>query len=735
MNKQQLRDQVLAYLTKRNRDGFKSRELRRIFRIAGEREFQDLRTILHDLVDNGTLRWTKQRGYHIAASSNKTQGTVKIDKRGNGIVTTPFGDVQVDSRSLHTAFNGDTVDVAVFAAKKKKKKDQNEVPPTGEVLSVITRAHTEFGGTLQKGNSQSFVLPDDPTVPRDFYVAPENLNGAENGDKVVVELIGWDDPYRNPVGKIVSTLGAAGDPFVELRSVIQKYRLPLAFPAAVEQEAAAIPLSIPAEERKKRLDLTNAVIVTIDPHDAKDFDDALSIEKLDGGSYRIGVHIADVSAYVKEGTALDEEAFRRGTSVYLANQVIPMLPERLSNNICSLVPHQDRLTYTVFMHVTENGRVRGAEFHRSVINSKRRFTYEEVETILDEKKGDFADELASLWKVAKTLRTKRMKNGSIDFESPEARFHYDAGGKPTDIYIKKRLKSHQLVEECMLLANQTVASHIASMEKQEGDHPFVYRIHDLPDRDKLKALEDFVRKFGYSFSLSQSSSSKELQQLLQKVEGTKEENLINEVALRSMAKAVYSTENIGHFGLAFTHYSHFTSPIRRYPDLLVHRLLWEYATGMSEKRRHRHAQDLPQQCRHCSEREKVAAEAERDSVKVMQVEYMRQHLGAEFEGIISGVIQYGVFVELNGLLVEGLLNVRDLNDDYYVFDEKQYALIGERNGRRLRLGDAITVKVASVSPERRQIDFTLVRDDEKHQKKGKGTTKPKTKGRPGKRTR
>lgn len=721
MKTDQFREQILAYLSKNRSEGFKSQQLRRRLGVATERDFQILREVLHTMVDNGELQWTKKRGYHITASTNRIQGVLKIDKRGSGVVTSDRGEIIIDKHSLGTAFNGDTVEIAVFGSIKSTKN--REEKSKGEVVKVLSRPHTKFGGTLQRSKSFYFVLPDDPTVHRDFYVAPEDLNGAESGDKVLVELIEWDDPFKNPEGRIVETLGAAGDPFAELRSVIQTYRLPTSFPKEVEREAEGILEEIPKEELRKRLDLRKETIFTIDPHDAKDFDDALSIEVLEGGSFRIGVHIADVSAYVTEGSILDQEAFARGTSVYLANQVIPMLPEKLSNGICSLVPNKDRLTYSVFMTVTEKGRVRKYDFARSVINSKRRFTYEEVETILDNRKGEYVDELLQIWNVAKILRKKRMKNGSIDFDSPEAKFTYDEKGKPDSIKIKKRLKSHQLVEECMLLANQTVATHISTMEKDGGTLPFVYRIHDLPDKEKIKTLEEFVRKFGYKLNVSQTSSSIELQKLLAEVKGTKEENLISEVALRSMAKAVYSTDNIGHFGLAFEYYSHFTSPIRRYPDLIVHRLLWDYTNGMNEKRKQSLKKELPGACKHCSDREKVAAEAERDSVKVMQVEYMQRHLGEEFDGIISGVIQYGMFIELNDLLVEGMIHVRDLNDDYYTFDEKQYALIGERKGKQFRLGDSIKVKVAKVTPERRQIDFVLTEADivedkrTKHKKK------------------
>lgn len=721
MDRSQIRAKLLAYFDKHPHDGFKSRELKKRLQITVDYEFEVLRDILHKMVDKGELAWSKKNGYHrVRKTAAGVTGIITITKQGTGTVSTEHdGEITVDKRSLGTAFNGDTVEVALFASKKKKQSEP--AGPEGEIIRVVKRAQTEFIGTLEKSQNFFFVLPVDQTIQRDIYVDAASLAGARPGEKVIVELIQWDDPHLNPEGKIISVLGKAGDPFVEIRSVIERFRLSPAFPKSVEQETAQIPEEIAAGEIARRLDLRTTTIVTIDPHDAKDFDDALSIEQTDDGSYRLGVHIADVSAYVKEGTAVDEEAFARGTSVYLANQVVPMLPEKLSNRLCSLMPHVDRLAFTCFMTVTSKGKVSDYSFARSIINSQRRFTYEEVEEILDTKKGDNAAELSMLWSVASILRKKRMKNGSIDFDSPEAKFRYDEKGKPVEIMIKKRLKSHQLVEECMLLANQTVATHISTLERKKETLPFVYRIHDVPNPEKLRALSEFVKKLGHSLNIKETASSKELQHLLEEIKGTKEENLINEVALRSMAKAVYSSENIGHFGLGFTHYSHFTSPIRRYPDLLVHRLLDEYNNGMEEKRKDRYAKNLAEWCKHCSDRERVATEAERESVKVMQVEYMKQHIGDEFNGIISGVVQFGVFVEINDLLVEGLLHVRDMGDDYYVFDERQYALTGQRNGKQYRLGDAITVKVAKVNPERRAIDFLPSENDitEEPRKKSK----------------
>lgn len=719
MNRSEYRAKVIAYFAKHPNDGFKSRQLQRRFNIREEYDFETLRDVLHKMVAKGELQWTKKKGYHrVSTRSKGITGVIEITRQGSGYVTSDSGEkIFIDRRSLGTALNGDTVEVALFAV--KKKREQNSDPAEGEVIKVLRRNHTAFVGTLERSRNFYFVLPDDPALPRDMYVPPEELNGARPGEKVLVELVAWDDDHQNPEGKIIGVLGKAGDPFVEVRSVIEAYRLPTSFPPAVEKEAAAFGSEIPAEEISRRLDLRGKTILTIDPFDAKDFDDALSVDILDDGTYRLGVHIADVSAYVTEGSAIDTEAFSRGTSVYLANQVIPMLPEHLSNRLCSLMPDVDRLAYSCFITVTPAGKVKDHSFARSVINSKRRFTYEEVESILDAKKGDCRDELLTLWSIASTLRKKRMKNGSVDFDSPEAKFRYDDHGKPVDIMIKKRLKSHQLVEECMLLANQTVAEHIAKLQKKNEVLPFVYRIHDAPDPEKLRNLSVFVQSFGYSLNIKETASSKELQKLLLAVQDTKEENVITEVALRSMAKAVYATNNIGHFGLGFSHYTHFTSPIRRYPDLLVHRLLNEYTHGIKETRKKTFEKQLPDACRHCSNRERVATEAERETVKVMQVEYMRQHLGDQFEGIISGVTQFGIFIEINDLLVQGLLHIRDLENDYYKYDERQYALIGERTGNRFRLGDSIIVKVVKVNPERRQIDFVLAENDIEESRKGK----------------
>ncbi|HLP16706.1 MAG TPA: ribonuclease R, partial [Bacteroidota bacterium] len=630
--------------------GYRSREVRARLRIDDEEEFQSLRRVLHMMADRGELHYTKAKGYSRPGMvSNEVTGTLMITKSGMGFVAVEgMGDVYIAKRSLSTAFNGDTVRVSLFGGRKSKKNRDENVE--GEVIGVVSRARTEFVGRLEHSKNFYFVVCDDPTVQRDIYIPPEELNGARGGEKVVVALTSWESELLNPEGRIVSVIGQSGSIHTEIQSVIETFHLSKKFPADVDAAASALPGRIPAKEIAARRDLRQLVTMTIDPEDAKDFDDALSIERLDADTVLLGVHIADVGAYVKAESAIDKEAFERGTSVYLANQVVPMLPERISNNLCSLVPDKDRLAYTCFMTLSNKGKVKSYEIVHSVICSKRRFSYEEVETILDTQAGDYAEELALLWSVASRLRAKRMKNGAVDFDSPEAKFRYDEHGKPVEIKVKVRLKSHQLVEECMLLANKTVAEHIGLVKKEEAERPFVYRVHDLPDKDKLKELSLFVKKFGYQLNVSSSVSSKDLQKLLQEVRGTKEENVINEVAIRSMAKAVYSEKNIGHFGLSFDYYTHFTSPIRRYPDLMVHRLLDEYARGMSNARRSEFAHRLPAECKWCSDRERVAMEAERASVKVMQVEYMRSRIGEVYEAVVSGVASYGLFIEINDVL-------------------------------------------------------------------------------------
>ena len=640
--------------------------------------------------------------------SGRIVAVLRVSKRGVGSVRMPGTetDIMIAPNALGTAFVGDIVAVVPFAGTMSRRKADDEGQIEGEVVEVVERRLHTITGTLKKARNFLFVAPDDRRIPRDVYISDKSTRQAREGDKVVVRLLPWTDPHLNPEGTVEEVLGRAGDARVEVMSVARSFGLPMSFPKEVLREAEHLPGEIPGKELATRLDYRGVATVTIDPEDAKDFDDALSCETLPNGNLRVGVHIADVSHYVREGSVLDEEARARGTSVYMVNEVIPMLPERLSNDLCSLKPHRDRLAYSVLMDVRRDGTVEKYRIAPAVIHSHRRFTYEEVQEILDAGKGENADTLLPLHSLSQTLLGRRRKNGSIDFETAEAKFRFDRRGLPTEIIKKQRLDAHRLVEEFMLLANATIARHLGGGEGEPA--PMIYRVHDLPDPARLKELATFVKQFGFSLDVKGGVTSRALQKLMDQARGSEVETLINEIAIRSMAKAIYSERNIGHFGLSFPFYTHFTSPIRRYPDLVVHRLLREYDRGLSVRRLNTLRDILPAIAEQSSQRERVAMEAERASVRVMQVEYMKRHLGDEFEGIIGGVTSFGFFVEITELLVEGLVRVRDLADDYYLFDETRYALRGRSRGKVYRLGDKVRVRVVGVDPDERIMDFEVV---------------------------
>jgi ribonuclease R len=637
------------------------------------------------------------------------EGKLQLTKQGFGFVKTEDEqeDIFIAPRFIGSASDGDTVRVSLFAESTGRKKGLKK---EGEIIEVLSRSNTAIVGTLQR-NRKLYVVANDNRNGKDVFVSKDDLNGAEEGDKVVVEIESWGSGHQNPEGKIIEVLGQAGEVASEIKSVAREFKLPLSFPAEVILESEKILAQIPPVEIKRRLDYRDQLCITIDPADAKDFDDAVSLESREDGNYKLGVHIADVSYYVRENTALDKEALDRGTSVYFPNGVIPMLPEKLSNIVCSLRPDEDRLTYSVFMVVTPKGIVKDYSIEETVIRSKRRFSYEDVQKIIEDGGGaskvDYPDLILEMFKLSSVLTKKRMKEGSIDFESAEAKFQFDERGKPTAIIKKIRLASHRLVEEFMLLANKVVARHIGLAKKEEHQKPFIYRIHDSPDPEKISELSHFVEKFGYKLRIDGGVTTKALQKLLNDVKGTDVENVINEVAVRAMAKAIYSDRNIGHYGLAFDYYSHFTSPIRRYPDLMIHRLLKEYETNISVDRRETIRKRLPTIAKQSSEMERRAMDAERTAIKVMQVEYMKRHVGDEFHAVISGVVHFGIFIEVNDLLVEGMVHVKDLRDDYYTYDEKRYSLVGRRSGKQYRLGDSVYVKVVRVNPEERQIDFAI----------------------------
>ena len=594
--------------------------------------------------------------------------------------------------------NNDKVKVALSAKRKKRT-------PEGQVIEILEHANENFVGTLKVSKSYAFLLTESSTLANDIFIPKEKLKGGKNGDKAIVKITEWPDDAKNPYGQVIDILGKAGENTTEMHAILAEYGLPYSYPQAVEAAAEKIPAEITPEDYAEREDFRNVVTFTIDPKDAKDFDDALSIRQLQPGLWEVGVHIADVSHYVKEGSSIDKEAVKRATSVYLVDRTVPMLPERLCNFICSLRPDEEKLAYSVIFNMNENAEIKNYRIRHTVIKSNRRYAYEEAQQIIETGQGDYKDEILELNKLAQILRQKRMAAGSIDFDRTEVRFEIDETGKPVSVYFKESKEANKLIEEFMLLANRTVAEHIGKVPKNRKPKVFPYRIHDLPDPDKLDDLNQFIARFGYKIRTSGSKSdiSKSLNRMLNEVRGKKEENLIETVSIRTMQKARYSIYNIGHYGLGFDFYTHFTSPIRRYPDLMVHRLLTRYLAGG----RSAQAEKYESLCEHSSAMEQTAASAERASIKYKQVEFMGERIGNVYDGVISGVTEWGLYVEINENKCEGMIPIRDLDNDYYEFDEKNYCLIGRRHHQKYSLGDPIRIKVAKANLAKKQLDFTL----------------------------
>lgn len=680
---------------------FKVRDLAKELDVFTEHEYESMKAALFDLTEE--LFLTKNgKKYQLNRSglTSSVTGNLQITKSGYGFVSVDGGsikDVFIAERNIGTAFSGDKVEVYVFATQKGKNIE-------GQVVSVVKRKREHIIGVLKKDKTLYFVQADEPEIHKDIYIDSKKLLKAKPGDKVAVGDIEWTDPKHSPIGVITEVLGKSGDYSTTLISIAKEYGLQKDFPPALEAELSKLSFKITAAEIKKRVDFRKKNVFTIDPIDAKDFDDALSIELLENSNFQVGIHIADVGHYVPFKSALDVEAQQRGNSVYLVGQVIPMLPEVLSNNVCSLVPNQDRLTYSVIVELTPRGKIVDYKIQKTIINSKRRFNYDEVQKIIEGEEGDYKEDVLKLHKLALTLRKKRVKEGSIEFNTEEVKFELDTDGTPIKAYIKVSKESNNLVEEFMLLANQIVAKHIAAAKK-EAEKPFVYRIHDKPDKDKIIEFARFVKTLGYSFDPNSAKSSSQFQKLIESVRGHDEQVLINELAIRSMAKAVYSPQNIGHYGLGYAYYTHFTSPIRRYSDLIVHRLLFNYVDSKG-KMTYSYA-DLQKICEHISQTERNAVDAERYSIKLMQIAYMKKHLGDEFQGIISGIVHFGFFVKLKETLAEGLIRLKDLDDDFYVYDEKKYSVVGKSTRRHYRLGDSITVKLIRVDEDRAEMDFII----------------------------
>ena len=664
--------------------------------------------------------------YGLKQQSQTLEGT--FNRKANGKNTfTPDGGGQpllVAERNSQHAMDGDRVRVTMMARRRNHVRE-------GMVTEILQRADRQFVGRLQVHRDLAYLLTEDRTLANDILIPRRALKGAKDGDKVVVKIVEWPMYAKNPIGKVVDVLGQSGENETEMHAILAEFGLPYTYPKQVEEAANRLSDQITEDEIRRREDMRDVMTFTIDPRDAKDFDDALSIRKVSTRMYEVGVHIADVSHYVTEGSIIDKEAQKRGTSVYLVDRTIPMLPERLCNNICSLRPDEDKLTYSVVFLMDEEANIHDWHLAKTVTRSNRRFIYEEVQQVLEahgeaspevyQNPGDhvdperpeyepaehFASELITLNRMAKKLRERRFQQGAVDFDRQETRFDIDAEGKPLGVYFKVAKDANKLVEEFMLLANRTVAESIGKVGKNKTSKVFVYRIHDQPDQNKLMNLSEFVTRFGLKLKPTGSPTavSQSINKMLHDAQQTKAKNLVEMVTLRAMMKAKYSTENIGHYGLAFDYYTHFTSPIRRYPDLMVHRLLLRYAEGGRSVMK-RTYEDL---CEHASQMEQTAALAERASIKYKEVEFMQDRIGQEYDGVISGVTEYGLYVELNENKCEGMVPLRDLDDDYYEFDEKQYCLWGRRSHRRYSLGDEVRVKIASANLDKKQLNFTLVK--------------------------
>ncbi len=707
-------DSILTILRKEHNQPFNYKQIAAKLGLTDPSSRNHIVKSLQKLKGEGSIQEIERGKYILTPSKNYHTGIMDITSRGKGyvIVEGMEEDISIGKKHLNKALNGDLVEVYVFKRKRSGKAE-------GEVTKIIERKRTEFVGIIQVSDKFAFVECSGYSMYTDIFVPKSKINKAQNGDKVIVKMEGWEAHSDSPIGSVIKVLGKAGEHNTEIHSILAQYGLPYEFPTEVEEYANKLDTSIQVSEIKKRRDMRDILTFTIDPKDAKDFDDALSFQKLENGNYEIGIHIADVSHYVKPGTILDEEAYERATSVYLVDRVVPMLPEILSNNACSLRPNKEKYTFSAVFEINSKAEVVHKWFGRTVTYSDARFAYEEAQHIIETRKGEIPENISltgktytvnakiteavlELDRLAKILRKQRMHNGAISFDKVEVKFVLDENNNPEGVYFKEAKDANKLIEEFMLLANRSVAEFIG---KQNPKKTFVYRVHDEPDDDKIAALENIIKRFGYKLNTrDRKSTASSLNKLLEDVAGKKEQNLVDTLAIRSMSKAVYTINNIGHYGLAFDYYTHFTSPIRRYPDVMVHRLLQQYLDG--EKSASEDKYEM--QCRHSSDMEGLASNAERDSIKYMQVKYMMDHKDQEFLGVISGVTEWGVYVEIISNKCEGMVRVQDLKDDHYTFDKDEFAIIGSKSKNVYQLGDEVYVKVKNADLVKKHLDFTML---------------------------
>ena len=693
-----LKQKILNLIKEYPSRTFSEKQIIRKLNIKQKHLKNNVDSILLTLLREDKIQLTDEGRFCVIKSGNEITGKVDyVNQRFAFIISDEIEeDVLVRAEDLKTALDDDLVKVRIFSVKKDGR-------PLGAVTEIVKRFRMEFVGRIEVHNNYAFVIPDFKKMHHDIFIRVEGIKKAKNNDKVIARIIDWKEGDKNPLGEVIKILGPAGNNDAEIHSIMAEFGLPFDFDRSLLDQSKKISGDITADEIKKRKDFRKVTTFTIDPEDAKDFDDAISLQTLKNGNYELGVHIADVTHYVKTGSEIDQEAFNRATSVYLVDRTIPMLPERLSNELCSLRPREDKLTFSAVFELDHNANIKKQWFGRTIIHSDRRFTYDEAQERLDIFKGDFSKELNIINELARKLRAERYNHGSINFETTEVKFELSDDGKPLAIVPKVRKDAHKLIEEFMLLANKKVAEFILNPGSNKGDRTFVYRIHDEPDMDKLQVFSSFAKKFGHKLDFRQEGIARALNKLMDEIEGKPEQNVLENLAIRSMAKAKYSVKQKGHFGLSFAHYTHFTSPIRRYPDMMVHRLLAHYMSGAPSV----NDEEYEEKCMHSSEREKVASDAERASVKYKQVEYMVPRVGEEFEGLISGLTEWGIYVEIVSTKVEGMIRMSALLDDYYEFDEKNMRVVGRYTKRMYSLGGTVKVKVLKADVDRRIIDLAF----------------------------